>query len=358
MPDFPKVRYSMVISGRLATSFRFQITSRKDDSARIKVARLADIGSKGIHIPRLKIDRFRSILALELPQLAQINLFGGDNDLLRSSLLGSVVNIGIKNSHAIRPDWWDNVQLENEDEILISTSDHSGTLVMDAGEPFGDDGVEIRHLGHNLTLPTERFGKDWFYFISNLPEVFKAGGLIEPRLLDPELENRRKNAHLSSAKMMSISQFLIRARSGRFELGWCVGSPEDSQLKFIDMFEVGWDTVRAMILMSAILEVPEAHDINGRKTVLLIDNIDVPVNRSLHASFWELVVNAVVTREAQLFATTNSWDCVAGFADAGVSNHCTSIRFFRLEQGEHQTHYVDYDPLTLQMSFDTSIDPR
>ena len=343
---------------RLKQSFELQVTSRKENLAGIEVTRQAEVGSKGIHIPSLKIDRFRSIIGLEIPRLAQLNLIAGDNDLLRSSMLGSVVDIGDRDSRVVQPDWWDDVELENEDEILISTSDQSGTLVMDSGEPFGGDGIEIRHLGHALTLPTGRFGKDWVFFISNLPEVFKAGGLVEHRLLDPDLQNQRRNAHLDSAKMISLSGFVIRVHSGRFELGWLVGSPEDSRLKFIDVFEIGWDAVRAMILMSAISVVPEAHGVGGRKTVLLIDNIDVPVNRTLHAAFWELIVDALVAREAQLLATTNSFDCIAGFADAGVSRPDTSLLFFRLQQGEHQTDYVDYDPLTLQVSFDTGIDPR
>ncbi len=92
--------------------------------------------------------------------------------------------------------------------------------------------------------------------------------------------------------------------------------------------------------------------------MLLIDNIDVAVRRRVHASFWELIVDALVARDAQLLATTNSLDCIAGFADAGMSKPDASLLFIRLEQGENQTHYVDYDPFTLQVSVDEGIDPR
>ncbi len=320
--------------------------------------RRSAFGSKGIHVQSLKIDHFRSIRALELPRLAQVNLFAGDNSLLRSSLLGSVADNGAKSSSVVQPDWWDHVELENDEEVLISTSDQSGTMVMDAGEAFGADGIEIRHLGHCLTLPIERFGKEWFVFISNMPEVFQAGGVVEHRLLDPGLPDQRRNAHLGSATMVSVSEFVIRVLSGKFELGWLVGDSETSKPKFVDALEIGWDAARAMMLMSAIVVVPEAQDVGGRNTVFLIDDIDVPVSRVAHASIWKLIVDAVVARDAQLLATTNSIDCIAGFADAGVSRPTASLRFFRLEEGEHRTDYVDYDPLTLQVSFETGIDPR
>ncbi len=200
-----------------------------------------DIDSKGVHIPSLKIDRFGSILALKLPRLAQLNLIAGDNDILRSSLLRFLLENVPGNSRATQPEWWDHVELENDEELLISTSDRSGTLVMDAGEPFQDDRVEIRYLGHNLTTPIERFGKDWYFFLSNEPEVVEAGGLVEPMLLDRELHNTRRNAHLNSTTMRSISGFVIRARSGIFELGWFMGSAEDPKPDFVNLCEIGSD---------------------------------------------------------------------------------------------------------------------
>ena len=318
----------------------------------------AEISSQGIHIPSLKIDRHRSIVGLELPRLAQVNLFAGRDGLLMSSFLGAVAEMGVDNSKVLKPDWWDHVALENEDELLIASSERSGSLLMDAGETFGGGGIEIRRFGRYLTLPMERRGKDWFFFISKPSEAFEAGGLIDQRLLDPEINNNRVEAHLHSADVQSVSGFVIRVRAGVFELGWLFGSSVESRLEFRDMFEVGWDAAKAMVLMSAISEVPKSDGFGTHKTVFLIDNIGLSALRSAHAAFWGLIVDALDARDAQLLATTNSYDCIAGFADAGVSNPDASLRFFRLEQAEHQTHYVDYDPLTLQLSFDTGIDPR
>lgn len=358
MPDFPSVRYSMEVKALLRKAFGFQVTSARVFSAVTEMTRQADLGAKGIHIPSLKIERFRSIRNLELPRVGQVNLFAGDNGLVRSSLLGSVARHAVNGTRAFQPSWWDHAAIDNDDEMLVATTYPSESLVMDAGEPFEDDRIEIRRLTANLTPMMRNLGTDWYFFVADRAEVFKAGGLIEPKLLDPKLRSLRRTAHLESSEMFAISEFVIRDRSGRFDLGWLIGSGEGPQLEFVDVLEVGWDTVKTVVLMSAISDLPEPETVGWHKSVLLIDDIDLTAKRHIHASFWELVTDVMLARKAQLFATTNSPDCIAGFADAGVERPDASLLFFRLEHGEQQTHWVDYDPVTLQVSFDTGIDPR
>lgn len=56
--------------------------------------------------------------------------------------------------------------------------------------------------------------------------------------------------------------------------------------------------------------------VNAQNGILLIDEIENGLHHSIQADLWELVFQLAQRLNVQVFATTHSWDCIAGFQKA------------------------------------------
>ncbi len=313
------------------------------------------------HIPRLQIDEFLGIRNLEILRLAQVNLFAGETALLRSALLEFLVKEYPNDSSIeMHPYAWQTVQYVAKEEtfylgnpdLMAPTSDHRRN---DGGLPS----VVIRHMNEDIIQFKDAGTVTRYFHLAHVASVFRAGGLLDPRLNLEFGEPMRMPDDHKMRSLVSPRIPVVRERNGVYDYGYNFAESDvTGQAEFRDVFRIGADTLRLMLVLSSMEFLSMKAKDEGKVAVLLIDGLDVAVNRGIQAKFWQLVFEQASSLGMQLLATTNSWDCIAGFADAGVSHPDTSVLFFRLEQDAHQTHCVDYDPLTLQVSFDTIIDPR
>ena len=79
--------------------------------------------------------------------------------------------------------------------------------------------------------------------------------------------------------------------------------------------------------------------------VLLIDEVEAGIHHTLHADLWRFIFGAARLLDVQVFATTHSWDCLKGFAEAIAEDEENDGLAIRLEkvEGEEQTGAIIVD---------------
>ena len=76
--------------------------------------------------------------------------------------------------------------------------------------------------------------------------------------------------------------------------------------------------------------------------MLLIDEIETGIHYTLHAELWRFVLNAAHKLGVQVFATTHSWDCLKGFAEAVQDMPQCDAFAIRLERSEDRSRAVSF----------------
>ena len=97
---------------------------------------------------------------------------------------------------------------------------------------------------------------------------------------------------------------------------------------------------------------------NSRDGFLLIDEAENGIHHSAQRDFWRMVLQTAHENNVQVFATTHSWDCVSGFAQAAVQNENVEGVLVRLEKEENGLRAVRYDEEDLETAADQNIEVR
>ncbi len=94
--------------------------------------------------------------------------------------------------------------------------------------------------------------------------------------------------------------------------------------------------------------------------LVLVDEIEAGVHHSLHADLWRFILRVSRELGVQVFATTHSWDCLRGFAEAVAEDEQNDGLAIRLEKvaGEEQTGAVIIDRDDLPIIVRDSIEVR
>ena len=92
--------------------------------------------------------------------------------------------------------------------------------------------------------------------------------------------------------------------------------------------------------------------IKAKNGLVLIDEIENGIHYSVQQDLWELVFRLAKKMDSQIFCTTHSWDCIDGFARAGLENTGTTGKVFRLEnEGDHiETTNFSFDEIMIASS--------
>ena len=94
--------------------------------------------------------------------------------------------------------------------------------------------------------------------------------------------------------------------------------------------------------------------------LLLIDEFEVGIHHTLQADVWRFVLKTAHELGVQVFATTHSWDCLKGFAEAVRDVPECDALAVRLEnvEGEEQTGAIIIDRDSLPVVIRNSIEVR
>lgn len=98
--------------------------------------------------------------------------------------------------------------------------------------------------------------------------------------------------------------------------------------------------------------------VNSQGGFLLIDEAENGIHHTLQRDFWRMVLLTAEANNVQVFATTHSWDCVAGFAQAAVSEEGVERALVRLERSGEGIRAVEYSERQLRVATEQDIEVR
>ena len=96
---------------------------------------------------------------------------------------------------------------------------------------------------------------------------------------------------------------------------------------------------------------------SARGGLLLIDEVENGIHHRIQEDFWSLVLGAAGAHNVQVVATTHSWDCVRGFAQA-AERRPDEAAIVRLQRKDGMVEPVPYSPSEIQVVARQGIEVR
>ena len=95
---------------------------------------------------------------------------------------------------------------------------------------------------------------------------------------------------------------------------------------------------------------------NSRDGFLLIDEVENGIYHSVQPDFWRMVFKTAHANNVQVIATTHSFDCVRGFAQAAAECEEVEGALVRLERKEEEMRAVEYSERNLKAVTKQNVD--
>ena len=100
--------------------------------------------------------------------------------------------------------------------------------------------------------------------------------------------------------------------------------------------------------------------VNAREGFLLIDEAENGIHHTLLRDYWTMVLRAAREHNVQVLATTHSWDCIAGFAEAACEDESSEGVVVRLEPEDEDgtLRSIEYSEADLNIAATQGIEVR
>ena len=98
--------------------------------------------------------------------------------------------------------------------------------------------------------------------------------------------------------------------------------------------------------------------INSRDGFLLIDEAENGIHHSVQPDFWRMVFKTAHANNVQVIATTHSYDCVSGFAQAALEYKDIEGVLVRIERKDEEMWAVEYSESDLKTAAEQRIEVR
>ena len=96
----------------------------------------------------------------------------------------------------------------------------------------------------------------------------------------------------------------------------------------------------------------------GVDRFLVIDQAENGVHHSIQNNFWKLILRTAQEFNVQVLATTHSWDCVRGFAQALIESEKFDGTLVRVEKEAEETIAVPYTKNEIETAAEHGIEVR
>ena len=97
---------------------------------------------------------------------------------------------------------------------------------------------------------------------------------------------------------------------------------------------------------------------NGKNGFLLIDEVENGIHYAIQRNFWRMLMQTAFENNIQVIATTHSWDCVRGFAQAAHDNEQVEGILIRLSRQHGPLRAVEYSEDNLVIAAEHNIEVR
>ena len=95
---------------------------------------------------------------------------------------------------------------------------------------------------------------------------------------------------------------------------------------------------------------------NSRGGILLIDEVENGIHHSVQRDFWTMVLKTAHENNVQVFATTHSGDCVAGFAQAAADVDEAEGALVWLHRKNGEVRAIEYSEHDLKTATEQGIE--
>lgn len=97
---------------------------------------------------------------------------------------------------------------------------------------------------------------------------------------------------------------------------------------------------------------------NSRDGFLLMDEAENGIHHSVQRDLWRMVIQTAQEHNVQVLATTHSWDCVRGFAQAATEIEDAEGVLVRIDRDDYGMRAVEYSEQDLKIAAEQGIEVR
>ena len=362
--------------------------------------------SKDLHLPDLSIKGFRGIEQLSIPRLGHVNLFVGKNGTGKTTLLEAI------RVYAARGSWLVVEEILRRHNEVLETTDQDGSVRVEVpnwnaifhgrrNSPSGEiligpvnnplqihldwKGSNQSDAGHLLesfadpTIHVSYCGRTIDYHVGNRRNQTGAVGYgAEPSLqptisyqsVGPSVLSNWEIARLWDGVALTDDENMVvdalnlifgekverLAVIGDDTVGASRSSGRRPVVKTkaadrpVPLRSLGDGATRMFAAALALA--------NSKDGFLLIDEAENGIHYSVQSDFWKMVMKTADVNNVQVFATTHSWDCFTGFAQAAADLGEEDVSFSRIERVGDQVRLMTYPVEDLEVAARQGIEVR
>ena len=351
---------------------------------------------QSLHLPSLVIKNFRGIDELTIPRLGRVTLLAGKNGVGKTTVLDAVriwASRGLTNEFGDvltdrgdafirREDGRARVVVDRtalftnrpvSDEIVISVGPIDGTDVLRVRQsyttqitsrpvPFQMDVSEYIHL--EMQFGTSDPWREGIHFVlGSIPTEIVCNALGPNSPTDETVQRYWNEVALTAHEDRALAalNLITEATVDRIAaldvpLNNATSPTRRMMAKVKDVeYQVPLRTLGDGAMRAYAVALALAKSTNG---FLLIDEAENGIHHSIQAKFWKMVLQTAQRNSVQVLATTHSWDCVKGFAQAANELEDVEGMLYRIQRNVERLRAVPYPEDQLLIAAQHGIEVR
>ncbi len=351
----------------------------------------------GLFLPQLSIRGFRGIADLSIPRLGRVTLLAGKNSVGKTTVLDAVHVYASRARRSVlyrllsdRQELTDMVDEDGDRESVLDwralfhgrVPSESAAIVV--GPDNADDQLEIRLAddhGHAVIkslkvaygnrqrllslMPSERPGQQRLLFDDPLDNGDDLPSSLACEYLAPGMSKEDQTSRVwdqvaltnDEARVLNALNLVMEDEVVGIAM---VGESRASIRRLIirlknedrpvPLRSLGDGAVRLFGVALALA--------NSRGGFLLIDEAENGIHHTVQRDLWTMILRTAHANDVQVLATTHSWDCVRGFAEAAAGFEDGDGVLVRLDRNDKDLRAVVYSKEALETAAEQGIEVR